>query len=273
MGKLTALFLLSFRFLWVEAQPPGNLATQKPVASLAGSFSDFYVDNFQNIYLISESNQIKKINDRFDSLAVYNEVRKYGDIASLDVNNPLKIAVFYKDFATIVVLDRYLSFRNRIDLRKAGIPEVTAFSQSFDNNYWIFDPIDNTIKKIDDNGRILQRFNDFRLLFNFTFNPNTIIDQNNFIYLFDQNYGWLIFDYNGSLKQKLPAKDLTNVQVANNELVGQKDGKLVFLHPKTFTESSMTMPLTEGHILKFYLDRSNLFVLIPSGLFLYSLTK
>lgn len=271
MGKLAAA-LFCLITISTKAQLVDTSINQQ-ISFLAGNFSSFYVDNFRNIYLISESNQIKKVNVRFDSLGIYNDVRRFGDIASLDVDNPLKIAVFYKDFSTIIVLDRYLSFRNKIDLRKSGIAEATAFSQSFDNNYWVFDPVNNTVVKIDDNGRVLQRFNDFRLLFEFSFIPEKIIDRNNFVYLYDRSFGWLIFDYNGTLKQKIPFQNKRNVDVINGELAGRTDDNITVLNPTNFTEKTIQIPSHSSGLRDFYLDRYNLFVLDASGLFIYPAEK
>ena len=145
MGKLTAI-LSSIIFFTTAANAAGDTTLQlQPEKIIAGSYADFYTDNLGNIFLVNKNNQIKKLNQNFDSVAVFNDVRRYGDIYLLDVNNPLKIAVYYKDFTTLLVLDRFLNTRNSIDLRKAGILQAKAVTQSYDNNYWIFDELDNAI--------------------------------------------------------------------------------------------------------------------------------
>src|ERR1700759_4727144 len=108
-------------------------------ALIAGAYTNFYIDNLNNIYLINADNQIKKINDKGDSVAVANALKRFGDIYSMDVSNSLKTVVYYKDFATIVVLDRFLRNINTIDLRKDGILQAQAVGVSYDNNYWVFD--------------------------------------------------------------------------------------------------------------------------------------
>jgi hypothetical protein len=71
----------------------------------------------------------------------------------------------------ILTLDRFLNIRNTIDLRKADILQAKAVAQSYDNNYWVFDELDNAIKKIDDNGNVLFKSSDFRVLFSEQYNP------------------------------------------------------------------------------------------------------
>ena len=41
--------------------------------------------------------------------AVFNDVKKFGQATLIDVSNPLKVLLYYRDFATIVVLDRFLT--------------------------------------------------------------------------------------------------------------------------------------------------------------------
>ena len=45
---------------------------------------DFTTDNLGNIYLLTPTNQIKKVNGKGDSIAVYNDVKRFGKIYSVD---------------------------------------------------------------------------------------------------------------------------------------------------------------------------------------------
>src|ERR1035438_10348121 len=94
--------------------------------TIEGDIVDFTVDNTGNIYLLNKNNQLKKLDANGDSIAVYNAVNIYGDIYSVDVSNPLKILLYYKDFTTIVEVDRLLRAINTIDLRSLGIFQVKA---------------------------------------------------------------------------------------------------------------------------------------------------
>ena len=61
--------------------------------------ADFTVDNLGNIYILGKDNQLRKLSPQGDSLAVFNDVRRFGRIASIDVTNPLKILVYYREFS------------------------------------------------------------------------------------------------------------------------------------------------------------------------------
>ncbi|MGZ5253643.1 MAG: hypothetical protein ACXWV4_04685, partial [Flavitalea sp.] len=62
---------------------------------ISGDIQDFYVDNLNNIYLVYNEGRLKKVSPKGDSLAVFNDVRKFGKLSSVDVSNPLKILLYY----------------------------------------------------------------------------------------------------------------------------------------------------------------------------------
>ena len=150
-----------------------------------GDIVSFTVDNLDYIYLLGSTNQVKKLNPNGDSLAVFNNVRKFGQASLIDVSNPLKVLLYYRDFATIVVLDRLLNVRNTIDLRKHNILQVRAIGQSYDNKIWLYDEVDNKLKKIDEDGTLLLETPDFRQLFGEVLMPQKIFDQDQYVYLYD----------------------------------------------------------------------------------------
>ena len=168
-----------------------------------GDFADFEVDALDNLYVITRDYQLKKYGPKGDSISVWNDVRAYGNPTMLDVSNPLRILLYYKPFATIVILDRFLAFRHSINLRKAGIFKVNTVVNSYDNNIWLFDEQDLRLKKMDDEGNVLFETTDWRMLFETAPSPFKIIDHENSVYVFDEASGWYVFDYYGSLKKRL----------------------------------------------------------------------
>lgn len=273
MGRINYIYLLPLLLLL----PLTTLAVQDTTLQLkltkvvAGSYTGFYVDNFSNIYLLTKTNQVKKLNDKYDSVAVFNDVRRYGDIYSIDVTNPLKIVVYYRDFNTILILDRFLNTRNTIDLRKSGILQVKAVAQSYDNNYWLFDELDNKIKKIDDNGNILLESADFRVLFSEQYDPTQIIDNDGLLYLYDVKNGWLVFDYYGALKQRIQVKGWKDAQVAAANVQGRDDTYLYFANPKMLDIKQVKTNINLAPVIKLQKINNKLLVLTGDGLSVYSL--
>jgi len=229
--------------------------------TITGDIVDFAVDNLDNVYLISKSNQVKKLNANGDSVAVFNDVKKYGQATLIDVSNPLKVLLYYRDFATIVVLDRFLSLRNTIDLRRQNILQVKAIGQSYDNKIWVYDELDNKLKKIDDDGTVLGETPDFRQLFDPVPLPQRIFDEDQFVYLYDSTQAVYAFDYYGALKNKIPINHWDNFKVAGKFIYGSKGHTLYRYEIKTFRTQEWKLPEAILHAKAFNFTSSRLYAL------------
>lgn len=237
--------------------------------SIKTDIADFTVDNLGNIYLMNSGNQLKKLNNNGDSVGIFNDVRRYGKLYSLDVTNPLKMLLYYKGFATIVVLDRFLNIQNTIDLRKQNIFSVKAVGQSFDNNLWIFDEQDAKLKKIGEDGKVLNETVDFRLLFDTIPSPTQIFDQDRFVYLYDSTKGMYIFDYYGSLKNNLHYTSLKNVQVIGKTIFGVRDNHFFSYTMGDIQEKLFPLPANETEVQKMLINSSGLYTLNNNELRIY----
>ncbi len=163
-------------------QPALQAVQQTPSAftltlTLPQDIVDFAVDNLGNIYTLNADNQLKKIGPKGDSLAVFNDVRRYGKITHIDVTNPLKILVYYREFTTVIELDRFLNIVNTVDFRKQNILQAKAVALGYDNNIWVYDELDAVLKRIGDDGSLVDQTTDFRQIFDSVPEPTTICDQ------------------------------------------------------------------------------------------------
>jgi hypothetical protein len=238
--------------------------------TIKGDVVGFTVDNLDNVYIFNSRNQLKKLNANGDSVAVYNQISKLGKATQIDASNPLRVLLYYKDFATIVVLDRFLNVRNTIDLRKHNIFQVRAISQSYDNNIWLFDEMDNKLKKIDEKGNLLMETPDFRLILSQSFSPTQIFDQNQYVYLYDPQKGIYVFDYYGSLNNGIQILNWENFKISGNLIYGSKADTLYRYDIKEFLydEWKLPAPLTIGNNFNFTSTR--LYAIKNEELFIYS---
>lgn len=240
------------------------------VKDYKGPVTDFSVDNLGNLYLVFQNGQLKKLRPNGDSLAVYNNVRRFGKLYSVDVSNPLKVLLYFKDFSTVVILDRLLNDRAILDLRQHNLVQVKAIGQSYDNNIWIFDEIDLKLKKIGDDGRSIDQSNDFRLIFDSTPSPETIIDQDKFVYLYDENKGVYIFDYYGGFKSRVPFTGWTDFTVINNSLFG-RDNKFLYRYNVGSLElQQYAVPSFMNNAQKIVIQPGNVYMLKDGVIMVYS---
>jgi hypothetical protein len=235
-----------------------------------GSIVDFSVDNLGNIFLLYQNGQLKKLKPNGDSLAVFNNVRKFGKIFSIDVTNPLKVLLYYKDFGTTVILDRFLNQRAILDFRKNELPQVRAIGQAYDNNIWIFDDLDLKLKKISDDGRIIDQSTDFRLVFDSVPTPNYIIDQDKFVYLYDAQKGVYIFDYFGGFQGRIPFTGWRDFNVINNTLFG-RDDKFLYRYDKGSLQlRQIPVPAFMSNAEKIIIATGNVYLLKDGAIMVYS---
>lgn len=272
MGRLVFITVLLFCFHNIHAQTDVvKTITEKQFVQ--GSYTDFYVDNLNNIYLLNAGNQIKKINEKGDSTAVSNAQKILGDIGSMDVSNSLKILVYYKDFSTIIVLDRFLKNVHTLDLRKCGVLQAQAVATSYDNNYWVFDEVENKLKKVDDNGNILLSTPDLRSVFDEPYLPEKIIDYNGNVYLYNTKQGFKIFDYYGALQQSLPLTNWNDIEIEKNTVSGFINDTLHIYNIKLFTEKTVLFNPSQNGAIKMHHQLNNLYVLKSDGLHVFNIEQ
>lgn len=237
---------------------------------ITGNFTMMDVDVLNNIYLITAGNQLKKYRPNGDSMAVFNDVKKYGNPTLMDVSNPLKVLLYYKNYSTVVMLDRLLSQRNSINFRQQNIFSVKAIATSYDNNIWLFDEQDYKLKKIDEEGKILQESTDWRVLISAVPSPTTIIDNNNFVYLYDEAKGFYIFDYYGTYKNNLPFLNWKNIAVSGGRITGMQDNKLHSYVIESLNDKTYTIPSFFRNYLSIKAINGKVYVLKEDALEIYS---
>lgn len=242
----------------------------RKVNIITGDIIAFTVDNLDNVYLLSSTNQVKKINEKGDSVAVFNDVKKFGKATLMDVSNPLKLLVYYRDFATIAVLGRLLNITNIIDLRKQNILQARAISLSYDNKVWLYDEVDNKLKKIDEEGKLLLETPDFRMLFDAAPSPHKIFDQDQYVYIYDSTKAVYVFDYYGAFKNKILIAHWKNFKVAGKYIFGSSGDTLYRYNITTFRVDEWKMPAEIAESISFNFTSSRLYAMKKDRIEIYS---
>ncbi len=259
---IISFFFTSFLF----SQKDSSLKLVKTYKLIA---TDFNVDQLGNIYIVTPTAQLKKINAKGDSLAVYNLSKRYGKLSTIDVTNPLKVLLFYKDYATVVIIDRLLNITNTIDLRKQNIYQVNVIATSYDGQIWFYDEQEAKLKKINEKGKVTQQTVDLRQVLNEMPSPQKIIDNDNNIYMYDAKKGILIFDYYGALKTNIVLKGWSSFYAFNKTVYGLKNDTI-----QKYTISNImpiTIPLPIGNNpIKMVVAANRIYFLYKNEIRVYS---
>ena len=272
MKKITLILILFYCFASISGYTQNDSAFTF-IKTIRGKFSYFTVDRLDNLYLITSTNQLKKINANGDSAGVYNDVKRYGNISSIDVTNPLKILLYYKNFGAVVVLDRFLNNRNTINFRKQNIFSVQAIATSYDNNLWLCDEQDNKLKKIDDDGKVLLESIDFRMQFDTVPVPTQLIDKENYVYLYDASKGFYIFDYYGAFKNRLPFLNWSSIAVSAKNMYGFYNHKLYSYQLNSLTLKEYQLPYYISNYTDIKVINGKLYFMNEEGISIYQVRQ
>lgn len=262
----TSLFL--FISITGRAQPDTAFRLVKTMVVTA---ADLAVDHLENLYVLTPGDQLKKFNAQGDSVAVYNDVRRFGKLHAFDVSNPLKTLLFYKDFSTLVLLDRQLSVRTILDLRRQNIIQLSAAALSYDNHIWLFDALENKLKKVSDNGTTLFETADFRTIFSESFVPEKIIDHNNSLYLFAADGLVMQFDYFGTFQKKYYLPHWTNLALVNRNIIGTTSGGVALFNTASgLMQQQYQFPSSFGSFNQYLIGNTKIFARAKDSVNIYA---
>ncbi|MFZ9661166.1 MAG: hypothetical protein ACO29O_04745 [Chitinophagaceae bacterium] len=242
----------------------------KEIMHKEGKFSFISADNLGNIYVLTLDSQLKKFNSKGDSMGVFNDVRRYGLITSINTNNPLRTILYFGNYRTVLILDRFLNVVNSIDLKKSKLFQVEVVCPSYDNNIWVFDEQENKLKKVSEEGKSLAETADLRIALDEAIMPNWITDRNGLVYMYDKSKGLFIFDYYGVLKSKVTLLNWTELQVIDQAVFGRSENKLLKYIPGSLQIQEMILPdqIKKAELL--CIQPQGIYVLTESGVTLFS---
>jgi hypothetical protein len=226
-------------FSSANAQPSASWQLDR---TMKGDWVSFEVDLIGNTYLINQANQLRKYTPQGDSVAIYNDQRRYGNIGSLDVANPMLLLLYYPDYSTIVWLDRFLRPVNTLDLRASNIFSIGAVASSFDSKVWVFDKMEQRLKKLGQKGELLQQTPDLRQVLNKNIDPQSIQETQRRVYLYDSTQGVFVFDYFGNFEKNIEVKSWSHWAINGTAMHGIKDGELLEFELRSGVTTTTTLP-------------------------------
>ncbi|MFH1319285.1 MAG: hypothetical protein ABII90_01340 [Bacteroidota bacterium] len=259
--------------------PVSSIQHPEPTFSLLKTIpvntSLFTTDNLGQLYIV-ENEQLLKYNPKGILLSTYSN-KNLGNISFVDAANPLRLLLFYKDFAQVIFLDNALSILGgNISLEQMGFEQTTLICTSNDNGLWIYDPKDFRLIRLDQNLKTTYHSGDINQLLGIEINPNYLIEYNNWVYLNNPETGIMVFDFYGTYYKTIPLKRLTSFQVVGDNIFYFSDNYLKSYHLKSFEKNSINLPaypdsiVVESPIYRdVRIEKQKLFLLRGKSLDLY----
>ena len=225
------------------------------------------VDDFENYYYITQNTLYKKTVQFTYSYAN----SQLGEITSVDITNPLKILVFYRDFNTVLLLDNKLNELTKpINFTTESFSKnITFTSISSNSNLWLFSYDDNMLqlwnhqtRKIHFTSRPLTLFiDDFKPTKQFSNYKNCWLVSEKKIMKFNE-YGTFIESY----------------EIINSDLTAFREGFIILQDNKLYyTNSTKSLqPIIikpELFIKSFYVNTNHIYIFDGTKVFVFNFIK
>ena len=229
------LIALLFNCFTVNAQ-------LKQVAKVDTVGKAIYVDNLDNVYLLSARDELLKYDNKGNLRWRYNNNR-FGKLHSVDVSDPLRIVLFYADFQQVVVLNNNLNEITSYSFAKDGNLLVSVVASANNNSLWIFDRATNMLIKLSSNFTEDIRSANLYQLFDVIIDPKKLVASDQYVFLQQKNNGILQFDRFGGFIRELPIDSLSDFNITSNTIAYAKGDKLMRYNPTSFESLQSKLPV------------------------------
>lgn len=198
--------------------------------------SDWYnADPIGNVYLVKDDEVLKflpggKLFARYSNL-------KLGSISSLDVTNPLKLLLYYRDFQQLVFLDNQLSVNSQnVSLEALGYEQSELACASTNNSFWVYNKQNNELIRFNEGSKKIASTGNLKQVLKSDLSPNFMLEHNGYLYLNCPDNGVYVFDMFGAFSRLISIRNLKQFTVNENILYFQRDSVLCSYNFRLFEE-------------------------------------
>jgi len=184
-----------------------------------------------------------------------------GVIASVDVSNPQKIVVYFKDFTKVLILDNTLSPTSEvIDLTNIELDEVSLVCRSYNNGIWYYDPVRFELIRKDQEMETTNSSGNLANALNINVQANYLVEYNNRLYLNDPIIGVLVFDNFGTYLKTIPLYGLLRFHVKDKFLIYANAKGSIELYNFFTLEKTLFKPLKYKAVNAIRLEGNSIFI-------------
>lgn len=231
------------------------------------------VDETGNAYLIRNDNALLRYDENGDSTGIFRSVQN-GNLGFVDALNPLRLLLYYPEYSKLVLLDRMLTPRNELDLRKLGIMQTPVVASSADGNLWIYDQFNARLHKVDDQLREVYGSNDLRQETGVVPSPVFLTERDWKLYMSDTTKGIFVFDRYGNYVNTLSIPGISYCQIIGTKIIWLQNDTLIAWDMQYIKEQKLALPgLSEVKIKHAAILRDRLYVLYEHKMVWYRIRE
>ncbi len=197
-----------------------------------------YVDNIGNIYTLRQHTITKYFTNK--QIKTFS-IKTFGNVASIDVTNALRVLLYFKDFQKILFLDSQLSQNGDvIQLSNLGLEQVSLVCSSFNNGFWVYNQSNNELLRFNQSFEVNVKTGNLKRILNMDIQPVFMTEHNGKLYLNSPEIGILMFDFYGSYLKNIPLLHLSEFQVQYPFIFYVYQNKFFSYHIETFENTEIT---------------------------------
>jgi hypothetical protein len=201
------------------------------------------VDVFENVYLTK-----KDVIHKFDSIATlkFSQSQKsIGRLSALLPVNTMKIVVFSEEQQLFCFLDNTLTpYESCIELIDKNIGNGTLVAVSAQpDKLWVYDQLNSRLHLLS-----LSETDQSQEIQNLTgilnsLHVSKIVEQNNFLYVVDFDWGVYVLDMYGSLIEGIKRPNIKGLQVEGRRMFFLEEGHVTIIDSESKEETEINCPL------------------------------
>ncbi|MRT92222.1 hypothetical protein [Ancylomarina sp. 16SWW S1-10-2] len=205
------------------------------------------VDHFGNIYTI-EGIELTKYSSNKEVLSNFSDAL-LGEITSVDVSNPLRIQLFYKEFNQILYLNQSLSpITDPIDLYTYSDNEAQVCCDASSGGFWMYNNDDNQVFQVSKQGDIINKSGLLTSYFK-GISPSKLIEYQERIYFLIPAQGLLILNKFGQFYQQIPIPGIIDFCI-NNQKVNYIKSNTWYKYEPLLTSDSIIYHIKNSGVIK-----------------------
>lgn len=225
------------------------------------------IDRTDHIYLADAKGSLLKY-DKSGMLLFTYSPNKSGSIKNVEAWSALNVLLFYEGLQECRFLNRFLAPTTTQTLD----PDIFArlVTTSSDNNLWVFDDKDFSLKKINLNYNTVEINTTLSNVMKHGFQGKFMKEYQHLVFLSDMNTGVYVFDNLGNYIKMLPFPNVQYFNFFQNKLYFLADNTIHFYELYTGEENYITLPAEENYL--FVLASENrLFLISKKRMDIYEL--
>jgi hypothetical protein len=234
--------------------------------------SEVSQDRYGNIYVITQGGTIHQFDSMGRKQLIYSPPL-VADITLFEARTTVRLFAFYRDLQSFSLLNRFLTPIENYKFDEEKIRFARVANLSADNQVWLVDDIDFSIKKFDKNFNTIALRTPLDLLFaEKEYDINYICEYQNQLFLNDRNTGILVFDNLGNFIRKIELEKGTDYfNFLEEEIYFLENNEIRLIHLYTGVERKMVLPQTvqNQEVKRVLLRKDKLFIFTENELYLF----